>query len=146
MMVRLLALLVLSAAPSFAWTAAVAGDAVQAARTIRPGEVIAAADLTLGPSDTAGALAALEDAIGMTARRLLVSGRPVMPADVGPPALVRRNSQVSLIFERGALSIRADGRALSDGAVGQEVRVMNLASRQTVTGIVRADGSVATGG
>jgi flagella basal body P-ring formation protein FlgA len=143
---RLPGIILLAAGASLAWTAASLGDAVQTTRTIRPGEVIAAADLRLGPSDTTGALAAPEDAIGMSARRLLVSGRPVMPADIGPPALVRRNSLVLLVYERGPLSIQADGRALSDGAAGERVRVMNLASRQTVTGTVRADGSVATGG
>jgi flagellar basal body P-ring formation protein FlgA len=120
-------------------------QAVIAERTIRPGDVISSADVRLGPSDSEGALSARAAAVGMVARRLLVAGRPVMQGDVGPPALIRRNAHVALVFQRGTLAIRAEGRALSDGAEGERVRVMNLASRQTVTGTVLADGSVAVG-
>jgi len=121
-------------------------EAVLASRTIRPGDVIAPADVRLGPSpETAGALVSQEDAVGMIARRLLVSGQPIREGDVGPAALVRRNEHVAIFFERGMLSIRAEGRALSEGAVGERIRVMNLGSRQTLTGTVAADGSVEVG-
>jgi flagella basal body P-ring formation protein FlgA len=120
-------------------------QAVIAERTIRPGDVISPADVRLGPSNSEGALSARAAAVGMVARRLLVAGRPVMQGDVGPPALIRRNAYVALVFQRGTLAIRTEGRALSDGAEGERVRVMNLASRQTVTGTVLADGSVAVG-
>jgi flagellar basal body P-ring formation protein FlgA len=139
-MLRLAALL-LAATP----TVASAGEVVEAARTIRPGEIIAPTDVRLVASDAAGALSAPEDAIGMTARRLLVAGRPVLLGDVRSPPVVRRNGLVALVYRRGALTIRADGRALAEGAAGDRVLVMNLASRQTVAGTVMADGTVVMG-
>jgi flagella basal body P-ring formation protein FlgA len=126
--------------------AARAGEAVTATRTIRPGEVIATGDVRNEPSEAAGALTDPEDAVGMVARRLLVSGRPILEGDVGAPALVKRNGHVLLVYNNGALTIRTEGRALSDGAAGEQVRVMNLASRQTIFGTVAADGTIEVGG
>lgn len=140
----LLQIMVLVAAPATAHAEAEM-QAVIAERTIRPGDVIAPTDVGLGPSDAEDALSEPAAAVGMVARRLLVAGRPVMQGDVGPPALIRRNAHVALVFKRGTLAIRTEGRSLADGAEGERVRVMNLASRQTVTGTVLADGSVAVG-
>lgn len=145
MMRKLVKVMILLGFPS-APMADAGTQAVIAERTIRPGAVIAPADVRLGPYDAERALSAREEAVGMVARRLLLAGRPLMEGDVGPPSIIRRNSHVALVFQRGALTIRAEGRALSDGAAGERVRVMNLASRQTVTGTVAADGSVTVGG
>jgi flagella basal body P-ring formation protein FlgA len=123
-----------------------AGEVLTAARTIRPGEILGRADLATTPSDAPGALALPEEALGLAARRMLVPGRPIMPGDLAAPLLVRRNSHVALVYQSGALTIRAEGRALSDGAAGDEVRVMNLASRQTIVGTVAADGTIDVGG
>jgi flagella basal body P-ring formation protein FlgA len=82
----------------------------------------------------------------MAARRLLVPGRPIMPGDIGAPAIVKRNGHVALVYQSGGLTIRAEGRALSEGAAGDMVRVMNLASRQTITGTVMPDGTIEVGG
>ena len=64
---------------------------------------------------------------------------------LGPPALVDRNALVRMVFVRGALAIQAEGRALDRGGVGERVRVMNLGSKQIVTGAVAPDGSVEVG-
>jgi flagella basal body P-ring formation protein FlgA len=145
-MKRVAGMLFFAAIPAFAEPGgSPAVPTLETVRTIRPGEVIAPADLRIVISDATGALSSPEDAVGLSARRLLSAGQPLMPADLGPPAVVRRNSVVPLVFARGGLMIRTDGRALGDAAPGERVRVMNLASRQTVTGTVTADGSVETG-
>ena len=69
-------------------------------------------------------------------------GRPVRAVDVGPPAIVDRNDLVVLVFNRQPLSISTEGRALGRGAVGERIRVMNLSSRTTVTGLIRPDGQI----
>ena len=133
---RALALALLVAAPAGA-------DVVLASRTLRAGTQITAADIVL-LSDPAppGAAAHPDEAIGLEARLTLYAGRPIPLASLGPPALVERNTLVSLVFLRGGLEIRADGRALARGAEGEEIRVMNLSSRSTVTGIVAGPGLV----
>ena len=118
-------------------------DVLLAARTLRAGTAITAADvvLTLDPAPP-GAAAHPDDAIGQEARVTLYAGRPIPLASLGPPAVVERNQLVSLVFRSGGLDIRADGRALGRGAEGDEIRIMNLASRSTVTGTIAGPGLV----
>ena len=111
-------------------------------RTIRPKQVISAADLEIKPMDVAGAVADPNLLIGQEARVALYPGRPVHAADVGAPALVDRNDVVTLVFVTSGLSITTEGRALGRGAAGERIRVMNLASRATVTGVIRPDGQI----
>lgn len=134
---RALALLTaaLAAAPALA-------EIVVPVRTIRPHEVIEAVDIAMAEGRAAGALTRLSQAVGKEARVALYAGRPLRAGDLGPPALVARNATVMLIFSRNGLRITTEGRALDRAAAGETVRVMNLASRSTVTGRVRADGAI----
>ena len=120
----------------------VAADTVVATRTIRPQSVLTLADLALQEGDMPGAFDRPEALIGQETRVVLYAGRPVLPEDVGPPAIVERNQIVTLAYVSSGLSIRIDGRSLARAGVGETVRVMNLQSRATVSGRVREDGSV----
>jgi flagella basal body P-ring formation protein FlgA len=92
-----------------------------------------------------GALKDPAEAIGMEARAVLYAGRPIRPTDIGPPALVDRNEIVRLVYLRSGLDIETQGRALDRAAAGEPVRVLNLASRNTVTGVLAGDGRVHVG-
>ena len=131
---------------SLALAGPAAAESLVAARTIRSQSVIVPEDLAVVQQQVPGALAAPGDALGLEARVMLYPGRPIRPEDLGPPALVERNQFVELIFERGGLSIVTDGRALDRAAVGEQVRVMNLTSKSTVSGVVTPRGSVLVGG
>lgn len=135
-----LILLVLVLGPAAAF-----GGAVTPVQAIRAKSIVAAQDLTELDEDVPGAVASIEDAVGLEARTTLYPGRPIMSSQIGPPALVERNQPVRMVFERGPLSIATEGRTLDRGGVGEAVRVMNLSSRQTVTGTVAADGSIRVG-
>lgn len=124
---------------------AATADTVVATRTIRAQSIIGPEDLTLSAAAVPGAVQAVAEVIGSEARVTLYAGRPIRPSDIAPPAIVTRNQIVGLVFQSGTLAILTDGRALDRAAVGEPVRVMNLASRTTVTGLVRADGSVLVG-
>ena len=119
-----------------------AADMVVPLRTIRPTEVIRPTDIAIVDGEAAGTLARLSEATGKEARIALYAGRPIRAGDLAPPALVARNDTVILTFTRGALHIIAEGRALDRAAEGETLRVMNLASRATVIGRVRRDGSI----
>jgi flagella basal body P-ring formation protein FlgA len=117
-------------------------ETLTASRVVRANAVIEPGDFIVSDLSVPGALTAETDISGMEARVTLYPGRPIMPAHVGPAALVTRNQPVTLIYRNGGLSIIAEARALSRGGVGDDVRVMNLASRATVIGRVLRDGSV----
>lgn len=122
-----------------------AAEAVSAARAIRAQTVISAADLTVVDQDVPGAVLRLEDAAGLEARVTLYPGRPILLSQIGPPAIVERNQMVQMVYARGPLAIFAEGRALDRGGAGDRVRVMNLGSKQIVTGAVGADGRIEVG-
>ena len=111
-------------------------------RAIRPATVLAATDLALLTTSIPGALTSPTQAVGLEARVTLYPGRPIRPGDLGPPALVDRNQLVEIIYRTDALTIRTEGRALDRGAAGDRVRVMNLASRTTISGVVSDAGFI----
>lgn len=136
-MLRLLALLLLTQP---AWA-----ESVVATRTIRAKTLIAPEDLTLVSAELPGALADPALAIGQEARVSIYAGKPVKPGDYGPPTLVQRNQLVKLVYSAGSLSIVTEGRALDRGSEGDNLRVMNLQSKTTVTGRISPDGTVYVG-
>ncbi|MGB3553144.1 MAG: flagellar basal body P-ring formation chaperone FlgA [Jannaschia sp.] len=134
---RILPLLILLAAvePAIA-------QSVMVLRPIRAGEALAADDLAFGEAEVEDGFLDPRDIIGLEARVNLYPGRPVLTRDVGMPTVVQRNTVVPLLFRRGGLTITLEGRALSRAGDGESVRVMNLSSRSTVTGIATASGAV----
>jgi flagella basal body P-ring formation protein FlgA len=123
----------------------VLAQSVTAVRAIRSQSLIGADDVTLDDATVPGGVAELAAVVGREARVTLYPGRPILGGQIGAPALVERNQIVRMHFAQGALSIVTDGRALDRAGVGELVRVMNLASRQIVTGSVAADGSIEVG-
>ncbi|MEM9147094.1 MAG: flagellar basal body P-ring formation chaperone FlgA [Pseudomonadota bacterium] len=113
-------------------------EEVLARHTLRPGEVVTADDLRAGDG-LADAAAAM---VGLEVRRAVYAGRPIAPADLGPPTLIERNAIVTMTYRAGALAIRTEGRALDAGGEGERIRVMNLTSRQWVPAVVRGHGLV----
>ena len=120
----------------------VSADSVVAARTIRSQAILTPEDVAMVPADLPGALADPDSVIGQESRVVLYAGRPIRAADIGPAALVERNQIVTVYYRQGPLNIAMEGRILARAAVGDRIRVMNLESRNTVTGTVTADGSI----
>jgi len=121
-------------------------DVVRARRTLARGEVINASDVVLERlprSRTAGEVSvALAEFVGMAARRVLTDGALLRPGDVERPRIVQRNEIVTIVFEAGALTLTARGRAQEAGGVGDTIDVQNVASRRTVQAVVQAPGRV----
>lgn len=123
----------------------VLADSVVATRTIRAKALISKDDLTLVSADLPGAIDDPSLVVGQEARVSIYAGKPVRDDDIGPPTLVQRNQLVTLIYLTGGLSISTEGRALDRGSQGEVLRVMNIGSRNTVTGRVGPDGAIYVG-
>jgi flagella basal body P-ring formation protein FlgA len=117
-------------------------DALVTTRVIKAGSILQQADLTIVDADIHGALSDPQAVAGQEARQTIYPGRPILPDQIGPPAVVERNQIVGLAFIAGGLAITTEGRALARGGVGDVIRVLNLASRNTVQGQVMPDGTV----
>ena len=139
-MIRFLLILVLLSLTGQAWS-----ETLVATGTIRSQSVIGPSDVVLIEGHVPGALSDPAMAIGMEARVNLYPGRPVRSADLRAPAVVDRNEIITLQYHRNGLLIVTEGRALERAGVGDRLRVINLASRNTVTGTVLSSGLVGVG-
>lgn len=60
----------------------------------------------------------------------------------GDFCMICRGDNVTLLARTGALSVKTQGQAMSDGNLGDQVQVRNTKSRKVVTGIVTSAGIV----
>ena len=118
-----------------------AHSAIVAARDMPAGTVVTEADLAWD-ENVAGGMTDPDLAIGKQVRVAIYEGRPVVAGALRVPVLVSRNQIVRIAYDTGALRIEAEGRALSEGAAGDLIRVMNLSSRKTISAVVAADGTL----
>lgn len=118
-----------------------AAEMIVPTRTIRPQEIIAAEDLVVA-EDSGESNVGMHDLIGQEARVALYPGRPLRLSDVGPPTIITRNQIVQMVYVSVGLEIVTEGRSLERASIGEQVKVMNLGSRNTVSGVVRPDGKI----
>jgi flagella basal body P-ring formation protein FlgA len=113
-------------------------------RAIDKGEIVSAADFTVGerPAGEARSVLTPDLAAGKEAVRALQAGNPVRAYDLIKPQIVRRGEPVTIAVRSGALAITAQGKALASGARGDNVRVVNLGTNRTLDGIVDGPGIV----
>lgn len=79
---------------------------------------------------------------GLRLKRSVRAGQVLTPAHVASRRLVRRGQQVTLVAAGNGLKIAVDGVALSDGILGQRIKVRNMSSKQEVEGVVRSEQNV----
>lgn len=116
---------------------------VVATRTLAAGTVIAPDDVTLdGTILSATDAAAAEAVIGRQVRIAIYEGRAVEAGNLTSPTLVERNALVTVTYTSAGLSISTEGRALGRGGAGDSIRVLNIASRATITALINPDGTL----
>jgi flagella basal body P-ring formation protein FlgA len=75
------------------------------------------------------------------AARPIKAGNPVTAADLTAKLLVRRGDTVTLTFRRAGMALTLTARAVSDGAMGEEIRVQNADSGRIVSATVTGPGT-----
>ncbi len=80
--------------------------------------------------------------VGLKTRAPIRKGQLLTQAQLLVPPVIRRGDTVTIQFDRGALHVRAEGRALRDAARGQRLAVKNLKSGQRLQAIAVAPGRV----
>jgi len=118
-------------------------------RSLAPGTPVPADALTMQERDVSvlsyGYLSGPEDAVGKLLRHPVAAGAALTPDALTAPASIRRGQQVTLLSQSGGFVVRADGKALSDGASGDRIRAENLDSHRIVEGVVRDTDTVEVG-
>jgi flagella basal body P-ring formation protein FlgA len=115
---------------------------VVASRTLPAGTIIMPEDVALSEDNNPAGPNQISHVVGQQLRNMVYEGRRIEAAHLTAPTAVKRNQIVTLAYEKAALRIEAEGRALGAGSIGEVIRVMNSASRVTVSGRIAADGTV----
>jgi flagella basal body P-ring formation protein FlgA len=108
---------------------------VVALRGLARGAVIREGDVELqhlaAAEKMAGALHAVEDAIGHELVRPVGTGSPVAYDSLRAPLAVHRGEVVTVYAQSGAVRIRTNARSRDEGSVGELVAVESLLNRST---------------
>lgn len=130
-------------------TIAETAEIVVLARNVGRGETLRESDILVERRPRAeispDSLTRPSAALGQAARRVLRSGQTLRSADLMKPDLVGRNETVTVVFEVPGITLTARGKALSAGAEGDTVEVLNPQSKRVLHGTVRGPGVVVVG-
>lgn len=87
-----------------------------------------------------------EKLVGMTARRVVLAGRPVKNSDLIAPQIIERGQYLTLSLKNNMMNLTTQVKALENGAKGDIIRVLNTSSNQTLQAIVlsNSEAQVAT--
>lgn len=121
-------------------------DVVVAARPLKRGEVIGDADITLIERDTGllnqGYLTEPSQAVGRKLMRPSQANQVLTPTFLQQAEAVRKGDQVQISARSGKINVHMTGEALSDGTVGQQIRVRNSSSQRVIKARVVGPGLV----
>jgi len=151
MTIRILAVLVFSIAAFSAFAAPATSeiDIAVLKTDVARGAVIAEEDLEYQPLPLARANAsvvrAISDVAGKEARRALKAGELIRTSDLKRPAMVAKGSTVTMLFEAPGMRLTSTGRALTEGAEGETITVLNPTSFRKVEALVIKPGTVRVG-
>ena len=73
-----------------------------------------------------------EQLIGMAAKRLIGSNRPIRLAQVRRPLLIAKGGIVTIRLNYANMNLTAQGRSLDEGSLGDVVRITNSQSKKIV--------------
>ncbi len=82
--------------------------------------------------------------IGREAKRNIGKGEVFKTAQLDSPTAIRRGELVRLESVAGSIKVSSSGTAMSDGRLGQKIRVKNGSSERVISGIVKGQGLVQT--
>jgi flagella basal body P-ring formation protein FlgA len=113
-------------------------------RTLRRGERLTAADISLEERDTS----MLRDTVyrdparaeGMAVRRTVTAGSPLTGNSVTEPVLIQRGDTIAITAENETVSIRHQGVALQNGVLGKRISVRNRRSERVIQATVTGPG------
>lgn len=127
-------------------TVEIRGEAFVAARPLGRGdrlrkEMINRSQVVVN-SVRRGAIKDLENLVGMEISRPIGAGTVFTPDLVSAPDAVSRGDHVIITARSGNFSVKSRGKALSNGRIGEQVRIENLSSSRTVRARIIGPGHV----
>jgi flagella basal body P-ring formation protein FlgA len=116
------------------------------ARRVERGAILKNADILFERRPRArvghGVITDRTQAIGLAARNALQPGQPLRTAQLMKPELIKRNEQVTLVYEVPGITLTIRGKATEGGAHGDVISVLNEHSKRVLQGVVVGPGRV----
>ena len=113
-------------------------------RRMLPGDVIGAGDLEwlrLRAAQAKGDVVhAMREAVGQALRHAVQPGQPIQLADLGRPMVVQKGTPMLLELDSPGIQLTAQGVAMEPAGIGEQVHVLNPASRVVVATEVTGPG------
>ena len=121
-------------------------DIPVASERLMPGDIVEKGDVKIASVPVQGlprgVLTDRDSLVGMQVDRLIRSGKAFVEGAVIEPHVIERGEKVTIKYVMNSMTLEADGKALSDAALGDEVRVINRVSSKTVYGKAAENGYV----
>jgi flagella basal body P-ring formation protein FlgA len=119
---------------------------VIAIKPLGPGSTIGDDDVQLAETDITQPLGEyltqLDEAVGMSVKRSIAQGRPLVQQQLAPPLMVRRGDTVMINAATSVISVKMSGVALTDGRRGEQIRIKNQGSARVIDARVTGPGQV----
>jgi flagella basal body P-ring formation protein FlgA len=117
-----------------------------AKQPIPSNEVIDEAMLTYGEQDKnqlySGYFKDMNAVLGQVSSGTIATGSVLTKHNVSKPILIHQNQNVAIIAQKGAILVKAEGIAKSDGALNDTIKVYNPSSKRMIDGIVISGSSI----
>jgi flagella basal body P-ring formation protein FlgA len=121
-------------------------EIVVASRQLSKGRNVTDDDLFLARTEVgkipAGAVRDTKEVVGKVINRSIGPNLPVLQQHVGGSKLVKRGRTVTLIAESGGVRVATMGETRENAYIDEAVKVTNLSSKKTVTGILIDENTV----
>ena len=116
-------------------------DVVKALRNIKKGDIITSQDITLVSekikNNRNNYATSTKDLIGKRATRRIQADQPIRIGMFEVPPAIGKGDRVVIKAENNDLLITALGKALEEGCVGEQIRVLNISSGREIIATVR---------
>ena len=113
---------------------------VMSRRPFKKGHTLRADDIYTTRKDVrrmpTGAVLVREEAVGKTLTRSVVASMPITEGMLSDTPMIKRGRKVSLIIRKAGFVISAVGITMENSRVGRHVKVMNLDSKRSLTGLL----------
>lgn len=119
-----------------------------AARTLQRGQQINETDLNYQSLDMSqyrqGFAVNKEEIVGKEVRYNINKGDAFRSSALDSPLAIKRGDEVSIEAQSGSIKVLTNGTAVSDGRIGQQIRIKNNHSERIVNARVVSSGKVQT--
>ncbi|WP_256681115.1 flagellar basal body P-ring formation chaperone FlgA [Pseudomonas sp. IC_126] len=121
-------------------------EVIVARRPLARESILEQADVTLAERDvsllTQGYLTAYDQVLGNKLTRSALPDQVLTPNAVSLAEIIRKGDQVVITAKNSSINVRMPGEALSDGALGSQIRVKNQRSGRVIKARVVGPGQV----